>query len=66
MADIFKELLDFDQENDLKAAANDLLLDEVLEAWDSLPMGNHSIARMQRWLIDDMAPAMMKIRNRNK
>ncbi len=39
--------------------------DEILTAWDKLPHGNHSPRDVESWLINDMAPVINKLRNKN-
>ncbi len=38
----------------------------VLKAWYKLPGGHNSIRETQDWLVDDMAPAMKKLRKKLK
>lgn len=38
------------------------ILKKILLAWDHLPEGSYSIKEVQDWLVNDMAPAIAKIR----
>ena len=38
------------------------LLKEIVEAWESLPEGEHSYSIIQNWLVEDMKPAIDNIR----
>ncbi len=35
----------------------------LIRAWDALPTGNYAPSIIQEWLINDMKPAIDKIRN---
>ena len=35
---------------------------ELIEAWESLPEGHHKPQVIQRWLVDEMGPAVAQLR----
>jgi hypothetical protein len=52
------------KEDEERAAMSDveLVLRDVVKAWDSLPQGFHLGETLERWLGNDMAPAIDKAR----
>lgn len=38
------------------------ILRDIIRAWESLPEGRHNVETVQKWLIDEMKPAISRVR----